>query len=49
MFARVTKLQVEVEMQDDTLKSYKDRVVHTVKLKKGFQGGYVFTNRKTGT
>jgi heme-degrading monooxygenase HmoA len=49
MFARVTKLQVNPAVQDDALKGYEEKVVPTVKSKKGFRGLYVLTNRKTGT
>ena len=43
------QLQVNPAVQDDALKGYEQKVVPTVKSKKGFRGLYVLTNRKTGT
>ena len=48
MFARFTKVQVNVDKIDETIKLYEDSVVPSAKSQKGFRGITLFTDRKTG-
>ena len=48
MIARVTTLRVKADKLDEVKKYYDDGIVPIVNQKKGFQGGYLFTDRNTG-
>ncbi len=48
MFARLTIVQVKIDKLDETIKLYEDSVIPAAKSQKGFQGGYLLTNRNTG-
>jgi len=48
MFARLTIVQVKLDKLEETIKIFEDSVVPAAKSKKGFQGGYLLTDRKTG-
>lgn len=48
MFARFTIVQVNADKIDEVIKLYEDNVVTTAKSQKGYQGIYLFTDRKTG-
>ena len=48
MIARVAKWQTKLDKIDEGLKSWKEGVVPTAKLRKGFRSGYLLIDRKTG-
>ena len=48
MIARVTRFQVNVDKLDETRKAFEEGVIPAVKLRKGYQSGYLLTDRKTG-
>jgi heme-degrading monooxygenase HmoA len=48
MFARLTIVQVKVEKMDETIKLFDESVIPAAKSQKGFRGGYLLSDRKTG-
>ena len=48
MFAQVAKVQVKMTNLDVSVKLFEDSVIPAAKLRKGFRGAYLLTNRKTG-
>jgi heme-degrading monooxygenase HmoA len=48
MFARFTIVQTKLDKLDETIKLYEDSVVPAAKSQKGYCGGYLFTDRKSG-
>ena len=48
MFARVSRVQVQMEKFDEATNIYAENVVPAAKSQKGFRGAYLLTNRKTG-
>lgn len=48
MFARVTMVQVDLNKFDETTGIFRDSVLPAAKSQKGYQGAYLFTDRKTG-
>ena len=48
MIARVTRFQVNVDKLDESIKAFKESVIPAVRLQKGYQSGYLLTDRKTG-
>ncbi len=48
MFARVSKVQVQMEKFDEATHIYAESVVPAAKSQKGFSGAYLLTDRKTG-
>ena len=48
MFARLTKGQIRIERIDEFIKIYKESVVPAAKSQKGYNGIYLFVDRKTG-
>ena len=48
MFARLTRLQVEIATIDEALKLFEESVVPAAKSQKGYQGIYFMIDRKTG-
>ncbi len=48
MIARVTTSQSTLDKLDEVIKSFKESVIPAAKLQKGFRGGYLLTDRKTG-
>jgi heme-degrading monooxygenase HmoA len=48
MFARLTIVQVKVDKLDETRKIFEEGVIAAAKLQKGYRGGYLLTNHKTG-
>ncbi len=48
MFARLTIVQVKSDKLDETIKIFEESVVPAAKSQKGFRGGYLLTDRKTG-
>jgi hypothetical protein len=49
MIARVTTLQAKADKLDEVKKYYDEVIFPTVRQRKGFQGGYFLSDRKTGT
>ncbi len=48
MFARLTKVQVNVDRLDETIKLFEESVIPAAKSQKGYRGAYLLTDRKTG-
>ena len=48
MFARLTIVQSKIDKQDEAIKIYEESVIPAAKSQKGFRGGYLLTDRKTG-
>ena len=48
MIARVTRFEVDVGKVEESIKAFKESVIPAVKLQKGYQSGYLLTDRKTG-
>ena len=48
MFARVSRVQVQMEKFDEATHIYAESVVPAAKSQKGFSGAYLLTDRKTG-
>ena len=48
MFARLTIIQVKGDKLDEAAKIFEESVIPAAKEQKGFYGGYVLTDRKTG-
>ena len=48
MFARLTIVQVKSDKLDEAIKIFRDSVIPAAKSQKGFRGGYLITDRKTG-
>jgi len=48
MVARVTRFQANVDKLDEVKKNFEKSVFPAVKLRKGYQNGYLLTDRKTG-
>jgi len=48
MFARLTIVQVKMDKLDETVKIFEENVVPVAKSQKGYRGGYLLTDRKTG-
>ena len=48
MFARLTIVQVKVDKVDETRKIFEESVIPAAKSQKGYRGGYLLTDRKTG-
>jgi heme-degrading monooxygenase HmoA len=48
MFARLTIVQVKVDKLDETRKIFEESVIPAAKSQKGYRGGYLLTDRKTG-
>ena len=48
MFARLTIVQVKIDKMDETIKLFNDSVIPAAKSQKGFRGGYLLTDSKTG-
>jgi heme-degrading monooxygenase HmoA len=48
MFARLTIVQVKIDRFDETIRLFEESVVPAAKSQKGYRGGYLLTDRKTG-
>ena len=48
MFARLTIVQVKIGNLDETVKIFKEGVIPAAKSQKGYRGGYLLTDSKTG-
>ena len=48
MFARFTIVEVNVDKIDELIKLFEDSIVPAAKSQKGYQGAYLFNDRKTG-
>ena len=48
MIARVTTCQTTSDKLDEVVRSFKENVIPGAKLQKGYQSGYLLTDRKTG-
>ena len=48
MFARLTIVQAKPEKLDETTKIYEESVIPAAKSQKGYKGGYLLVDRKTG-
>ena len=48
MFARLTIVQVKIDKLDETKKIFEENVIPAAKSQKGYRGGYLLTDRKTG-
>jgi len=48
MIARVTTIQAKAGKLDEVKKYYDESIFPVVKQRKGFQGGYILTDPKTG-
>ena len=48
MFARLTIVQVKSDKLDECVKIFEEGVIPAAKSQKGFRGGYLLTDRKTG-
>ena len=48
MFARLTIVQVKIDKLDETVKIFEEGVIPAAKSQKGYRGGYLLTDRKTG-
>ncbi len=48
MFARLTIVQVKSDKIDETIKIFEENVIPAAKSQKGFRGGYLLTDPKTG-
>ena len=48
MFARLTRVQINIDKHDETVKLYEESVVPAAKSQKGYCGAYLMTDRKTG-
>ena len=48
MFARLTMFQVKSDKLGETIKRFQESVIPAAKSRKGFHGGYLLTDRKTG-
>ena len=48
MFARVTTVQVNVDVLEKTQKLYEESVIPAAKSQKGYRGAYMLSDPKTG-
>ena len=48
MFARLSIVQVKIDKLDETRKIFEESVIPAAKSQKGYRGGYLLTDRKTG-
>ncbi len=48
MFARLTRVQVNIDRLDETVKLFEESVIPAAKSQKGYRGAYLLTDRKTG-
>jgi len=48
VFARLTIVQVKIDKLDETRKIFEENVIPAAKSQKGYRGGYLLTDRKTG-
>jgi len=48
MFARLTIVQVKMDKLDETVKIFEESVIPAAKSQKGYCGGYLLTDSKTG-
>ena len=48
MFARIVTVQLISDTMDEAIKFYKENMIPAAKSQKGYQSGYLLTNRKTG-
>jgi heme-degrading monooxygenase HmoA len=48
MIARVSNFQAKVNKLDDFKKAFDKEILQDAKLRKGFRGGYLLIDRKTG-
>jgi len=48
MFARVVTIQLKSDTLDEAIKFFMENMVPATKSQKGYKGGYLLTDRKTG-
>ena len=48
MFARLMIVTMKMDKLDDAIKIYSESIIPAAKSQKGFRGGYLLTDRKTG-
>jgi len=48
MFARVVTIQLKSDTLDEAIKFFRESMIPAAKSQKGYQGGYLLTDRKTG-
>ena len=48
MFARLTRVQININRMDETIKLYEESVIPAAKSQKGYRGIYLLSDRKTG-
>ncbi len=48
MFARLTIVTTNIDKLDETVKIFEENVIPAAKSQKGYRGGYLLTDRKTG-